>query len=539
MKKYYILKYFILFLFFSILFYFYIQNGFFNRNLNSILGVIQSNDLEKIKKNLKKIKKIDYLPTGEIIITYALKNCNYETIDFLIKNGFDINKKDKNGLSPLDICWERGDRLLLNKLNESGVFLSDILINIENISDKELKLNQLSKFNDIFNYDYIIKNLIKEYNYLYRLNENFIKKNETYFYIYKYFDKTISENEIIKKLSNEEFKLLKELDKKLYVISKYLYQYLNIIKYMVNRDWYNIKNDLDINKYSKYILSYLLRVSMNLELINSFDYILNLGADPLLIGFGPDGTDTFSIYNNSLLISIAKKNGYYFKKLFSYFNIDKLNYIIYDKNNNRLNFLNPIILCADLFFNEAVYYIIEKDKSKLNLINNKGESLLIYSILIDNYDLQYYLVKNGANITLAIDYDNSNKNILPIHFAIIKNNFGILKAILDAYRKNEVNFPEIKAICMYNGQTFTALSLASYLKRDDIFKYLLSLNIDNNLGLFDSIKFSFENENYNLIRYLFLNGYFKKLKYEEQQYFINLAKNLNKEYLFQLPKEEN
>jgi|GEM_PF-3933950 ankyrin repeat protein len=539
MKKYYILKYFILFLFFSILFYFYIQNGFFNRNLNSILGVIQSNDLEKIKKNLKKIKKIDYLPTGEIIITYALKNCNYETIDFLIKNGFDINKKDKNGLSPLDICWERGDRLLLNKLNESGVFLSDILINIENISDKELKLNQLSKFNDIFNYDYIIKNLIKEYNYLYRLNENFIKKNETYFYIYKYFDKTISENEIIKKLSNEEFKLLKELDKKLYVISKYLYQYLNIIKYMVNRDWYNIKNDLDINKYSKYILSYLLRVSMNLELINSFDYILNLGADPLLIGFGPDGTDTFSIYNNSLLISIAKKNGYYFKKLFSYFNIDKLNYIIYDKNNNRLNFLNPIILCADLFFNEAVYYIIEKDKSKLNLINNKGESLLIYSILIDNYDLQYYLVKNGANITLAIDYDNSNKNILPIHFAIIKNNFGILKAILDAYRKNEVNFPEIKAICMYNGQTFTALSLASYLKRDDIFKYLLSLNIDNNLGLFDSIKFFFENENYNLIRYLFLNGYFKKLKYEEQQYFINLAKNLNKEYLFQLPKEEN
>ena len=225
--------------------------------------------------------------------------------------------------------------------------------------------------------------------------------------------------------------------------------------------------------------------------------------------------------------------------MFSYFNIDKLNYIIYDENNNKLIFLNPIILCADLFFNDAIYYIIDKDKSKLNLINNKGESLLIYSILIDNYDLQYYLVKNGANITLAIDYDNSNKNILPIHFAIIKNNFGILKAILDAYRKNEVNFPEIKAICMYNGQTFTTLSLASYLRRDDIFKYLLSLNIDNNLGLFDSIKFSFENENYNLIRYLFLNGYFKKLKYEEQQYFINLAKNLKKEYLFQLPKEEN
>lgn len=538
MKKFLILRYIFVITFFVTLFYIFYLNYFdINKNIDKIIKYINNNDIDKIEANINKLKRIIYLPDGNTLLTFAIKSSNIELIKLLIDNGFNLNYPDKNGVTPIEYAWNLGNSEIINLLIKNGVFISDILLLIENNAEDN-KTNEFLKLDNFFDPEILSKNLINEYDSIYKQNELFIKKNESLFVLFRNYGEKILNTQLFEKLNSDDLNRLKEINLRLYLISKYLYRYLKIVKYMQNKDWYNIKSILDKEKYSKYILSYLLRVAMNLDLINSFEYLLFLGADPSLIGFGPSGIDTLNGFVHPFFIAINKGNLFYFKKIYSYINIENIKFPIFLEETNEINYLNPINLCIENNFNEGIFHIINTDKSKVDYLNNKGESLIVCSILKENYNLFYFLLKSGANINIKVNYDNYNRDLVPLHFAIIKNNFSFVKALIEEYRKRDINFPDIKAICMYNGNTFTSLSLSSYLNFSEIFKYLLYINIDNCLGLFDSLQYAFKNENYNLIRTIYLSGYFNKLKYEEQEYFFSLAKKINKDYLFSLPKEE-
>ncbi|MCX8058675.1 MAG: ankyrin repeat domain-containing protein [Spirochaetes bacterium] len=540
MKRFLLLKYIFVISFFVILFYIFYLNYFdINKNIEKLSYYLNNNQFNKIESNIKKLKRIDYLPDGNTLLTFAVKNSNIELVKLFIENGFNPNLKDKNNISPLEYSWKINNKEIISLLLKNGAFLSDILLFIENITNEEEKKSEYFKLEHYFEKELLTNSLMNEYETLYKSNESFIKKNDYLFILYRNYGDEIFKNSIFSKLNNDEIIKLKDLNKRLMVISNYIYKYLNIIKFMANKDWFNIKNCLDKEKYSKYILSFLLRVSMNLDLVNSFEYLLLLGADPSLIGFGDDGIDTYRGFIHPIFISIHKNNIFYFRKIYSIVNIDTIKFPYINPENSEVNFIYPIDLCLEKRFNEGLFYIINIDKNKINYINNKGESLLISAIKSENYDLVYFLLKNNSNINFKVNYDNYNRDLLPLHFAIIQNSLNMVKLITEEHRKRDPNFPEIKAICMYQGTTFTSLSLSSYLNYSEIFKYLLYLNIDNCLGLFDSIQYAFKNENYNLIRNIFLAGYFNsKLKYDEQQFFIEIAKKLNKEYLFVVPKEE-
>ena len=68
--------------------------------------------------------------------------------------------------------------------------------------------------------------------------------------------------------------------------------------------------------------------------------------------------------------------------------------------------------------NENLFKLLKKDKSKINILNKEGISLLHIAIIKGNIEAIKNLIKLGANP----DITSSNKKQTPLHFAYIYNN---------------------------------------------------------------------------------------------------------------------
>jgi len=63
--------------------------------------------------------------------------------------------------------------------------------------------------------------------------------------------------------------------------------------------------------------------------------------------------------------------------------------------------------------NENLFKLIKKDKSKINILNKEGVSLLHIAIIKGNIEAIKNLLKLGANPNITF----SNKKQTPLHFA--------------------------------------------------------------------------------------------------------------------------
>lgn len=120
------------------------------RHLTKVEEAAMQNNLPEIKRLLKKGEKL-YPPDNKIgsPLFYAVFYDNLEMVNFLIKEGADVNFKMANGMTPLALAIMRNQ-----------VTLSDVLIDSGANVNEEVSGTKLIEMAQNFNYGYLV-NLLK------------------------------------------------------------------------------------------------------------------------------------------------------------------------------------------------------------------------------------------------------------------------------------------------------------------------------------------------------------------------------------------
>jgi uncharacterized protein len=104
------------------------DKGDIRGKLSFLIETIKNNDLESLKALKFNEGEIDYHDCeGKTPLIIAVENNSLEILDYLIKNGADINKPEtfdcgddiSIGLKPLEIAKKKGNKEIIDRLNES------------------------------------------------------------------------------------------------------------------------------------------------------------------------------------------------------------------------------------------------------------------------------------------------------------------------------------------------------------------------------------------------------------------------------------
>ena len=138
---------------------------------------------------------------------------------------------------------------------------------------------------------------------------------------------------------------------------------------------------------------------------------------------------------------------------------------------------------------------------------------------------------------IKVKYDMNNTDILPMHRAILNNDYTVVRWIVNKINDLDNSaFSEYPGICKINGITYTYLSLASFMNEYKICVFLINNGADKSLATYDVFMYAFQNENYSLVRYFYLIGMLDYLGIDEKNYILQIAKEKNKEYLLNPPE---
>eukprot|EP00833_Pecoramyces_ruminatium_P018011 jgi/Orpsp1_1/1192043/evm.model.d7180000090145.2 len=527
------------------------------KNQGSISQLIYSIDRnEKIEKCLIDCGANTFVSNDKFEIMDLIINKNsLGIIKALIPDYLDINTKDRNGYTPLIYSIKANNEFITQFLIENGADINNIKINIDiDIFKNILKFNNLDLLNILYNNDF-------------DLNQK-DKYNET---ILNYAIKHGNE-QIIKYLIDNGSDINMEGrwdDKPLIVAIKN--RKINIIKYLIscgaNVNFVNYLNESPVSINEKYNnkeeyyevykqIKQILEENFNPQDINILLIsAINNNNIPLIKNLIENNSNINIIINNNikLIDSIIMKNNLELLKYLITIGLDinykdknghtPLIYAIKAQNEPIIDYLlNCNIIISEIkninidinlikkilkLNNPKLFSILYNNFFDVNQKDERGESLLNYSIEYNNEQFVKYLIECGADVN-----KEGSKYCTPLIKAIFKGNINIIRNLIDYganvnKRVSYGNTPLIYAIenndinivkCLVDngadlnieGENFdTPLIWAIKTNNEAVVKYLIACGVDvNKVGEYDYSPLinSIQKRNENIVKLLVAGG---------------------------------
>lgn len=344
-------------------------------------------------------------------IFQALKNNNYEVLEFLVNDELDIYDLDANENTPLDIAIYNKDYKAINLLLEK----------IEFANNKSFK----SLFTLLMVNDSVSTNLFKEkLKKFIETNKSLLSKTDLCMYASFIGDKTI-----ITELLNDGFNIN--------IIDNYKMNALmwasfsnniEIVKLLLDKSIdINVQNENGLTALmfsclnnNKDIVKYLLEKDANYKLLNNYK------SSTYEICTFKDSLESLLIlldYNDNIdkkyLLNTASYNGS--------FNITKYlikNGVEYSKMEEEDT--SPLLLASQQGNFDIVKLLIENGVN-INEVDKDGNTSLHYSVENNNKEIFKYLVNYGANLNLKNQIGNT-----PLMLAIYNYQLDLAKDLINS-----------------------------------------------------------------------------------------------------------